>query len=428
MQYVSTRHEDLTASVDEAILRGLAADGGLYVPAAIPTIRDWRAFSGLGLEDLAIRIIEPFFEGSRAAGALSGIVARAYSFPAPLAPALYRGAPFHLLELFHGPTAAFKDFGARFLIECLGALAVDEPPRILVATSGDTGGAVAAAAAGAGLSARILFPKGGVSSLQERQLCCWPDNIKSLRIDADFDACQALVKRAFADAALRRARALSSANSINIARLLAQLVYYWSASVERVCDTGRPANFIVPTGNLGNALACVWARAMGAPIERVHLAVNANTTLADFARTGNYEERRSVRTLSNAMDVGAPSNVERLRAALDGKSFDAAGLSVSSHVDNEIRGVLREFHSDAGRFICPHTAVGVAALGPASHIAEDWVVAATAHPAKFNDVIEPVVGASAPEPPSLAGLYEARLAVTDLPNDYDAVRRAILRD
>lgn len=249
-----------------------------------------------------------------------------------------------------------------------------------------------------------------------------------LRVDGDFDACQALVKRAFADDALRRRRPLSSANSINVARLLAQTTYYWHASLQYRRELGGAAGFIIPTGNLGNALACIWAKRMGAPISRVHVAVNANRTLADYAETGHFEPRPSVKTLSNAMDVGAPSNFERLAAMLGERAPGATDISFSAHSDEETAQTIRAVYEQSGHMICPHTAVGVSAMksGVIAGVEDDWIVAATAHPAKFNDIIEPVLGVTADYPPRLAALQTARLSVTDMPADYEQLKELIL--
>lgn len=428
MYFTSTQNIERAYSIDEAISLGLAPDGGLLVPLSFP--KTFLESDAMALPALSLEILRPFFVGSKIEHSLDDICDRVFNFPTPVTSKRFNGANIQLLELFHGPTAAFKDYGARFLIACLHKLNHDNATAltILVATSGDTGGAVAAAVAETNLSACILFPKNGVSELQERQLCCWPDNILSLRIASDFDACQSIVKQAFNDTDLRHRKRLTSANSINVARLLAQMVYYWHASIGAKRERGADANFIVPTGNLGNALACVWARRMGAPIGKIHVAVNANQTLADFAVSGEYVPRPSVKTLSNAMDVGAPSNFERLSNLLGKATLSDEVISVSSHSDQETQDAILKFHQENDGFICPHTAVGMAALaGDAVGKGDDWIVAATAHPAKFNDIIEPIIGRGAEPPTTLSALHRAPISVQDEEADYVLVRERILK-
>lgn len=428
----STRNAAHAVSIDEAIRMGLAPDGGLFAPAKFPSAFASTAFNAASLADTAERSLKPYFAGSAIEADLRTICRTAFDFPAPLTPLDRDGAGDWALELFHGPTAAFKDFGARFLAQCLARLAARDvrPPVILAATSGDTGGAVAAAVtATPGLKAAILFPRGGVSPLQERQLCCWPANVLSLRVNGDFDACQALVKHALADPDLRRRIPLSSANSINIARLLAQIVYYARASFDHQRRTEEPANFIVPTGNLGNALACVWAREMGAPIARIHIAVNANRTLADYAQTGEYRPRPATRTMSNAMDVGAPSNFERLESLLAGSNIQAKQISVSSHDDRETAEAMTTAYEECDRIFCPHTSVALAALQrlERQNASENWIVAATAHAAKFNEVVQSILGVCARLPLSLQSLQTRPIRVEDVDGDYDALKERLLR-
>jgi len=428
MKYFSTRNKFATTELDEAILQGLAPDGGLYMPARLPPLPADAVDGTADFAQIASLALAPFFETSALKDELPAMAEAAFDFDAPLAAADFEDRRLTFLKLHHGPTAAFKDFGARFLTEALRRLGGGEPVTLLVATSGDTGGAVAAAAAATeNLRACILFPKSGVSPLQERQLTCWPDNVLSLRIDGDFDACQALVKRAFLDTELRAAARLTSANSINIARLLAQLVYYVKGAFEYEAAEGAPAGFIVPTGNLGNALACVWAKLMGAPIDRVHFAVNANRTLADFAETGDYHPRASVKTLSNAMDVGAPSNFERLAGLLGEEKLDLITAGASSHDDKETAAAMRAFHAESGGFICPHTAVGLAAwrrMNDEDKV-RDWIIAATADASKFNEIVENVVGAPAPLAPALEALRNLPISVEDMPPDEDALKRRL---
>ena len=409
MRLHSTRDGSITAGLGEAIARGLAPDGGLYVPDVLPRL-DVDALARAGsLADVATGLVRPFADGDVMAPLVPAIAADAFDFPAPVVDVERSGAPLSVLELFHGPTAAFKDFGARFLAATLQRLPSGDSRRltILVATSGDTGGAVAAAFHGRPwVDVIVLYPRGLVSARQEKQLACWGGNVRTLSVRGTFDDCQRMVKEAFVDPALARDHRLSSANSINVGRLLPQMVYYARASLELARLDGRPPNFIVPTGNLGNALACVWAREAGLPIGDIVLACNANATIPEFLGGGEWRPRPSVATLASAMDVGNPSNMERLRALYPDPATLRTKVRAERVDDEEIRRTISRDHGELGQTWCPHTATAAAAWRrlPAARRAERWVLVATAHPAKFNDVVEPLIGAEVPVPPSLARL------------------------
>ena len=307
MNVGSTRGAVADLPLADALLRGTAPDGGLFVPARLPR-GEVRAPRDPSLGESAVAVLSPFFVGERLEPALPAMVSEAFSFPAPLVP--LRGPDDFVLELFHGPTAAFKDFGARFLAACVRRLqpARGRPRTVLVATSGDTGAAVAAAFHRMpGVRVVVLYPDGRVSPRQAHQLGAFGDNVTALRVAGTFDDCQRMVKAAFADPGLAPLQ-LTSANSISLGRLLPQLGYHAHAA----WISGSTLNLVVPTGNLGNALAAVWAREIGAPIGDIVLATNANPTLSEFWASGVYRGRPSVATLANAMDVGDPSNFERL--------------------------------------------------------------------------------------------------------------------
>ena len=314
MNYISTRGTAPAIGLSAAIAAGLAPDGGLYVPASLPQL-SVSDFDGCEtLPDVAAKLLAPFFVGDALADNLPAICAEAFAFAAPLR-ALKTPDDF-ILELFHGPTAAFKDFGARFLAACLRRIPRQSSQQltILVATSGDTGAAVAAAFHDVpGFRVVILYPDGRVSPRQAHQLGCFGGNVRALRVAGTFDDCQAMVKRALGDAALRETMPLSSANSISLGRLLPQMAYYAKAALAHYREQNTLLNFVVPTGNLGNALAGMLARACGLPIGRIVLATNANRTLHDFFAGAAFTPRASIATLANAMDVGNPSNFERLR-------------------------------------------------------------------------------------------------------------------
>jgi threonine synthase len=333
-----------------------------------------------------------------------------------------------VLELFHGPTAAFKDFGARFLAASFARLraASARPLTILVATSGDTGGAVAAAFhARAGVEVAVLFPKGLVSPTQERQLTCWGGNVKSIAVRGTFDDCQRLVKQAFLDRELAARAGLSSANSINLGRLLPQSVYYAATSLAVWRQHGERASFVVPSGNLGNALACLWARQVGLPIGEVVLAHNANRTVPEFLQSGTWRPRPSVATLASAMDVGDPSNMERLRNLFPRLTELRHVVSALSVTDAQIRARIRAGYEKFGQIWCPHTATAAEAweqLPQAQRLGHRWVLVATAHAAKFREIVEPLVGRPVPVPETLARLFARPTQCVEIDASLSALR------
>jgi len=421
MKFVSTRHRDEASAVSfgAALTQGLAPDGGLYVPERWPAI-PVDAFEGAsGLADVANVLLRPFVEGDALAGEIADITRDAFNFPAPLVPVADDGR-LSVLELFHGPTAAFKDFGARFLAACMQRLraGASRPLNILVATSGDTGGAVAAAFhRRPGIVVSVLFPKGLVSPTQERQLTCWGDNVHAFRVNGSFDDCQRLVKEAFVDATLRARFELSSANSINLGRLLPQAVYYAATSLAVFRAHGVAPNFIIPSGNLGNSVACVWAKQLGLPIGRIVLAHNANRTVPDFLQSGEWRPRPSVPTLASAMDVGSPSNMERLRALFSGMDAVRSAVRAESVTDAEISARITTDFRHYGKVWCPHTATAAevyARMSPSERGAGRWILVATAHPAKFREIVEPLIGQRIEMPESLAKLFSRPVSSVEL--------------
>jgi threonine synthase len=420
VKYASTRDPALSASLSRALADGLAPDGGLYVPRAMPSLADSALDGRAPLHELAPRLLAPFFADDALARALPAICVEAFDFPAPIA--AVQGSPERLsvFELFHGPTAAFKDFGARFLAACLARLHAAESRTItvLVATSGDTGGAVAAAFhKRAGFRVVLLYPEGRVSPVQEQQLTCWGGNVTSLAVRGSFDDCQRLVKQAFSHAQLRDEFALTSANSINIGRLLPQLVLFAAAALRLRDAEGAAAGFVIPSGNLGLATACAWAREMGLPVGGIVLAHNANRTVPDFLADGQWRPRASVATLASAMDVGNPSNMERLRDLLPDVAELRRSVEATSIDDEAIRARIRADFRRHGRTWCPHTAVAAEAyerLPEADRRDRRWAIVATAHPAKFPEIVEPLIGAAVPVPPALAELFGRPTSCTEI--------------
>jgi len=427
LRYLSTRGRSPAVTISGAIAVGLAPDGGLYVPETLPRL-DATSFNPNGtLADTAATLLAPFFAGDPLAAELPAICREALDFETPLRPLPQRDA--FVLELFHGPTAAFKDVGARFLAACLRRLPREDarPLTILVATSGDTGAAVGAAFhRQPNIEVAILYPDKRVSPRQAHQLGSFGGNVHTLRVQGRFDDCQRMVKAALNDAALQSVRPLSSANSISLGRLLPQTSYYAHAALQWWREHGTPLNFIVPTGNLGNALAALWARQIGLPVGGVYLACNANATLPEFFDGGEYCPRDAIGTLANAMDVGAPSNFERLCWTFgndDAKLRRA--LRVESVDDATIRRTIAHHANAHGEVFCPHTATAMHVLDDLRDTGDTapWAVVATAHPAKFEGVVEPLVGRSIPVPAALAAMLERPAEAEPLAAEDEALKR-----
>ncbi|MDH3767613.1 MAG: threonine synthase [Gammaproteobacteria bacterium] len=430
MKYLSTVGRSAPATLSAAIGVGLADDGGLFVPEVFPTFQSSDFARVESLVEVATILLSPFFSGDEMESELAAICHDAFSFPVPLRPLPYKPS-LAVLELFHGPTAAFKDVGARFLAACLQRLEQQaaKPLKVLVATSGDTGGAVAAAFhQRPGIEVYVLYPAGLVSPRQEKQLTCWDDNVHVFRVGGVFDDCQRLVKEAFASSELRSVQRLTSANSISIGRLLPQSVYYAAAALWHWREYGRKASFVVPTGNLGNAVAGIWARHMGLPIDRIVLATNANRTIPDYLETGRWEPRQSLATLASAMDVGNPSNMERLRHLHPDVKTLNEQVSAWAVSDEQIRNQIKLDYEQHDQLWCPHTAT--AAYVHDHYLAnggstQDHILVATAHPAKFETVIEPLIEKEISMPPALAKLMHLPSCFTDLSPDYAAFQQVL---
>ncbi|MGI8733835.1 MAG: threonine synthase [Pyrinomonadaceae bacterium] len=419
MRFRSTRSISPTLTLSEAIQKSLAPDGGLYVPESLPTFEIGDFDDLESWQEIGAKLLKPFFTGDVMQPHLGEICREAFNFPIPLK---YIGDDTAVLELFHGPTAAFKDVGARFLAACISRL----PGRrtVLVATSGDTGGAVAAAFhEHPEIRVIILFPKNKVSPRQQSQLTCWGDSVRAFAVRGDFDDCQHIVKTAFRNREWAEAQGLLSANSINQGRILPQTVYYAAAGIWYLRQQGAPPGFIIPTGNLGNAVAAFWARGMGLPVREIILATNANHAVPNYFASGSWEPHLTIPTLANAMDVGNPSNMERLlhlNPEVRELRRIAQAVSVS---DEEIASAIARGSTRWHQTWCPHTATAV-------HLRESlttphWIIVATAHPAKFESVVEPLIKKPLAVPPSLAKLLEKPSHFEEIDPEFEALAEAL---
>lgn len=408
MKYISTRAlamggDKTSYSLSQAINQGLAKDGGLLVPAFLPKIDKHLFDHQQSFFSFCEILLQPFFNEDALATHLSSIIKNTFTFEMPLKKI---DESSYLLELFHGPTLSFKDVGARFLAACLDVISKQEKTTIMVATSGDTGSAVASAFHNkANIEVIILYPQGKISERQAQQITCWDKNILALAVKGNFDDCQRLVKSAFKDPWWQARSRLNSANSINIGRLLAQMCYYAYTSFQFYHAQQIAPGFIIPTGNLGNALACFWAKAMGFPIREIVLATNSNRSISDYLLTGKYQPRVSVPTLANAMDVGNPSNFERLQYLFKDFEIFKQEVKAISVDDRQITKTIQQVYQKHGAFICPHTATAYFARQQLSE--GPWILLATAHAAKF-ETVNALLPVPLPIPKSLAEMLKRK--------------------
>ena len=397
MLYYSTNGKAPEATLEQAVVNGLAPDRGLYMPRQIRTIEPefFEHIQDNSFQETALRVAQAFFGDDLPADVLQHIVYDTLSFDTPLVGVTEN---IYALELFHGPTLAFKDVGARFMARLLSYFQRKEGKQlvnVLVATSGDTGSAVANGFLGVeGIHVYVLYPKGKVSRIQEMQFTTLGHNITAIEVDGTFDDCQALVKAAFMDRELSRRLQLTSANSINVARFLPQAFYYFHAygQLKRI---GRADNMVVcvPSGNFGNITAGLFGRRMGLPVRRFIAANNANDVFYQYLQTGSYVARPSIATLANAMDVGDPSNFARV-LELYGHSHSriTADISGATYDDSRIAETIAQVYRRQGYLLDPHGACGFRAIYEGLHDGEVGVFLETAHPAKFKDTVEPIIG------------------------------------
>ncbi|PRY12389.1 threonine synthase [Pontibacter ummariensis] len=425
MNFYSTNHQAPELSFKEAVIKGLPQDKGLFFPKEIPSLPAsfFEALPGMDLPEIAFQVLQPFTTPDISEADLRAICAEVFTFPIPLKQVK---GNIYSLELFHGPTCAFKDVGARFMSRCLQAFTTPgKPVTVLVATSGDTGSAVANGFLGVeNVEVVILYPKEGVSDIQERQFTTLGQNIRAVAVEGTFDDCQHLVKQAFSDEALAKDMQLSSANSINVARWLPQMVYYFhawgqwrKAQPQEVSDA---VTFAVPSGNFGNLAAGVQAQRMGLPVRYFIAATNRNKVVPDYLETGNYTPAPSVPTIANAMDVGSPNNFPRM-LELFGQDDKALKETVKGYWtdDAPIKTAIRGVNEKEDYLLDPHGAIGYLALEqylPA--LQTTGIFLETAHPAKFRESIEAIVGSELALPAQLQAFLNKPKKAGSIPNDY----------
>jgi len=457
MRYVSTRGNAPSLSFEEAMLTGLARDGGLYVPETIPQMSagDIEALAGLSYEEAAFRVMRPFVGDSFTDGQFAEIIAKAYaSFDhAARAPLVQTGPNQFLLELFHGPTLAFKDFAMQLIGQLFQAALSRRGDTVTIvgATSGDTGSAAIEAFRGlAAVDVFILFPHGRVSEVERRQMTTPGEaNVHALALHGDFDGCQARLKDMFNDLAFRDEVRLAGVNSINWARILAQVVYYFTAAAS-LGAPHRRVSFTVPTGNFGDIFAGHVAKRMGLPIDKLVIATNQNDILHRALTSGDYRQGRVEPSISPSMDIQVSSNFERalfdaygrdpgaVRASMEALKTDK-GFTISQGAlealretfhsgrasEAETSATIAESFRQTGEILCPHTAVGVKVAAEARDPATPMVTLATAHPAKFPDAVEAAIGTRPALPSRMADLYDRKERVTEVPDDLDALETII---
>jgi threonine synthase len=427
MKYFSTNNRKLVASFQEAVFNSLPADNGLYVPQSIPKL-DAGFFGELkekSKAEIGFEVAHHFVEGEIPDEELFRIVQETVDFDLPLVKVEKN---IHALELFHGPTWAFKDVGARFLSRCMSYFGSeqDKEVHILVATSGDTGGAVAAGFHGVkGVKVTILYPKGKVSEVQRLQLTTWGDNIAALEVDGTFDDCQRMVKAAFLDKELNDKISLSSANSINIARLIPQSFYYYYAFQQ--LGNWDDVVVAVPSGNYGNLTAGLFAWKMGLPVKRFIAASNDNRIVPDYLLTGTYESKPSVQTYANAMDVGAPSNFVRMLELFEGSHAKMKEMISGFSLSNpDILEVMSECEFQNDYLPDPHGAIGYQALKKGLSATEQGIFLETAHPVKFLEVVDMALGASPDYADMIAQWEQKPSHFTSIPADFEAMKGVLI--
>ena len=432
MKYYSTNKKASDATLEEAVVRGLAGDKGLYMPRSIKTLPKsfYDEIENLSFQEIAYRVADAFFGEDIPADTLKHIVYDTLNFDTPVVKVKDN---IYSLELFHGPTLAFKDVGGRFMARLLGYFIRKEGKKqvnVLVATSGDTGSAVANGFLGVeGIHVYVLYPKGKVSEIQEKQFTTLGQNITAIEVDGTFDDCQALVKNAFMDKELNEHMQLTSANSINVARFLPQAFYYFYAYAQ-MKKLGKADKLVicVPSGNFGNITAGLFGKRMGLPVERFIAANNRNDIFYQYLKTGEYKPRPSVATIANAMDVGDPSNFARILDLYEG-SHDAIASEISgeTYTDEQIRETVQKTYEETGYLLDPHGACGYRALAENLKPGENGVFLETAHPAKFLQTVEDIIGTEVKIPEKLQAFMRGTKQSVPMQKDFASFKAYLLK-
>ncbi len=423
MNLYNIKHPEEQVSFAQGVRQGLGKDQGLFFPQVLPQFDDIDALLNLPLVERSQKILAALIGDELPRDTLNAMVKNAFTFPAPLAKV---NDDIYALELFHGPTLAFKDFGGRFMAQALSAVRGDGKITILTATSGDTGAAVAHAFYGLeNINVVILYPKGKISPLQEKLFCTLGGNIRTIAIESDFDACQALVKQAFDDAELRQAIGLNSANSINISRLLAQVCYYFEAVAQLPKEKRAEVVVSVPSGNFGNLTAGLIAKTLGLPIKRFIASTNANDTVPRYLRSGKWEPNATVATLSNAMDVSRPNNWPRVEELFKRNGWSLSELGSDALNDSETEAALKAQYAEG--YLCePHGAIAYQVLKDQLQAGETGIFLCTAHPAKFKESVERILDIELPLPEALDKHNKMDLLSDTLPADFAQLRAYLL--
>lgn len=424
MNLYNIKHPEEQVNFAQGVRQGLGKDQGLFFPEVLPKFDDIDALLALPLVERSQKILSALIGDELPRETLNKMVANAFTFPAPLA---HVNDDIYALELFHGPTLAFKDFGGRFMAQALSAVRGEGKITILTATSGDTGAAVAHAFYGLeNINVVILYPKGKISPLQEKLFCTLGGNIRTVAIESDFDACQALVKQAFDDAELRQAIGLNSANSINISRLLAQVCYYFEAVAQLPKEKRSEVVVSVPSGNFGNLTAGLIAKTLGLPIKRFIASTNANDTVPRYLKSGKWEPNATVATLSNAMDVSRPNNWPRVEELFKHNGWSLADLGSDALNDSETEEALKAQYAEG--YLCePHGAIAYQVLKDQLQAGETGIFLCTAHPAKFKESVERILDIELPLPEALDKHNKMELLSDTMPADFATLRAYLLK-
>lgn len=423
MNLYNIKHPEEQVNFAQGVRQGLGKDQGLFFPEVLPKFDDIEALLDLPLVERSQKILAALIGDELPQETVNAMVKNAFTFPAPLAKV---NDDIYALELFHGPTLAFKDFGGRFMAQALASVRGDGKITILTATSGDTGAAVAHAFYGLeNINVVILYPKGKISPLQEKLFCTLGGNIRTVAIESDFDACQALVKQAFDDAELRQAIGLNSANSINISRLLAQVCYYFEAVAQLPKAKRSDVVVSVPSGNFGNLTAGLIAKTLGLPIKRFIASTNANDTVPRYLKSGKWEPNATVATLSNAMDVSRPNNWPRVEELFKRNGWALSDLGSAALNDAETEAALKAQYAEG--YLCePHGAIAYQVLKDQLQTGETGIFLCTAHPAKFKESVERILNIELPLPEALDKHNKMELLSDTMPADFTKLREYLL--